>query len=473
MEPSEVGGACTTEVCNLSCVMCHFNGPNAVRLEGTVTVEELRKFASSVPPGPFWFSSTGDFLMDPNALEHLRTVVECGHQPCVLTNGQLLTPSLVDSMLEIGVREVSISVDAIEPENYRKIRRGGELSNILAICAYLRSQKSRYPDLVVSICNVMFKNTFPRQEEFVRFWSGKADVIKFQAEYYDTFKFRNTHFPPGERVDCEIRVFLLPTGQMSPCCAITAHQHNRNLDWLPHIEDTTPEEALQYFKKLYADRESPLGKLCQQCDWWILFKRDEEGNSPYIRVLPLPAKPEPREKELMERPGVFDLKEAIVCNTGRVTPGDSVCITTPSEQWAFAAALPLHDDARDPVEDYGRMVIRVEATVEEGRIGLSVVSPDKSELISKEDLRAASPGRITFEVRLDPPPPGAWLVIRNAGAGGIASKVLVHGITAYVASASPPVPAAPWGDPRDSKASDGFIPLEKLAVAKAPATWPI
>src|ERR1039457_5921446 len=67
-----------------------------------------------------------------------------------------------------------------------------ELSNILAICAYLRSQKSRYPDLVVSICNVMFKNSFPRQEHFVRFWSGKADIIKFQAEYYDTFKFRNT-----------------------------------------------------------------------------------------------------------------------------------------------------------------------------------------------------------------------------------------------------------------------------------------
>ena len=85
-----------------------------MRLEGTVTVDELRKFASSVPPGPFWFSSTGDFLMDPNALQHLRIVVECGHRPCALTNGQLLTPELVDRMLEIGVREVSISVDAIE-----------------------------------------------------------------------------------------------------------------------------------------------------------------------------------------------------------------------------------------------------------------------------------------------------------------------------------------------------------------------
>jgi hypothetical protein len=55
-----------------------------------------------------------------------------------------------------------------------------ELSNILAICAYLRSQKSRYPDLVVSICNVMFKNSFPRQEEFVRFWSGRGILSGFR-----------------------------------------------------------------------------------------------------------------------------------------------------------------------------------------------------------------------------------------------------------------------------------------------------
>lgn len=165
-------------------------------------------------------------------------------------------------LLEMGVREISISVDAIDAESYRKIRRGGELNNILAICSYLRAKKSEYPDLIVSIANVLFKNTFRRQDEFIRFWSGKADVIKFQAEYYDTFKFRNTLYDPGERVDCQVRVFLLPTGQMSPCCAITAHQHDRNLDWLPHIRDTSPEEALRHFKKLYADRESPLGKLC-------------------------------------------------------------------------------------------------------------------------------------------------------------------------------------------------------------------
>src|SRR5579864_2840129 len=130
MEAIDIGAVDTTEICNLSCVMCHFNGPTAVKLQGTLTVDEVRKFVSSVPPGPLWFASTGDFLMDPNALQHLRTAVEYGHVPHVLTNGQLLTPAMMDEMLEIGVEEISISVDAIEPDSYRKIRRGGELNVI-------------------------------------------------------------------------------------------------------------------------------------------------------------------------------------------------------------------------------------------------------------------------------------------------------------------------------------------------------
>jgi len=79
MHHSEIGGIDTTEVCNLSCVMCHFNGPTAAKLQGTLTVDEVRKFLNSVPAGQIWFASTGDFLMDPNALAHLRSAVACGH----------------------------------------------------------------------------------------------------------------------------------------------------------------------------------------------------------------------------------------------------------------------------------------------------------------------------------------------------------------------------------------------------------
>ena len=31
MTPEQVGGIASTEVCDISCVMCHFNGPLALR----------------------------------------------------------------------------------------------------------------------------------------------------------------------------------------------------------------------------------------------------------------------------------------------------------------------------------------------------------------------------------------------------------------------------------------------------------
>src|SRR5262249_6441544 len=321
----------TTEICNLSWVMCHFNGPAATKLHSTLTIEEVRKFVSSIPPGPLWFAATGEFLMDPHALDHLRTAVAFGHRPCVLTHGQLLTPQIMDSMLEIGVREITISVDAIEPARYRRIRRGGEFGKILEARAYLRSKKSAYPDVMVTIANVLFKNSLGRQAEFERFWTGRADRVSFQAEYYNTFQLRNLLYDPGERTDCDLRVYLMPNGRMAPCCAMTVYQHNRDVEWLPHIRNTTPGEALEHFHKLYADPPSPLQQLCRECDWWMMFKQGEQGHSAFTRTAILPdlapgVSPEAPKTE--ERFGVFHLGEAVSSNQATICGGGPVSITT-------------------------------------------------------------------------------------------------------------------------------------------------
>jgi hypothetical protein len=436
--------------------MCHFNGPTATKLQGTLTVEHVRKFVSSLPPGPLWFASSGDFLMDPHALEHLQAAVAYGHQPCVLTNGQLLTPEMTDRMLEIGVREIVISVDAIEPANYRRIRRGGELSVILDVCSYLRSMKRLYPDLMVTIANVLFKNTFARQEEFERFWTGRADRVSFQAEYYDVFKFRNILFDPGERVDCHLRVFLMPNGKMTPCCAIAVYQHDRDLEWLPHIRQTSPSEALQHFKGLYADAQSPLGRLCQDCDWWMMFKQGKQGHSAFTRTVSLPDLPpgvSPEMPRTEERLHVFRLGEASPCNEAEIHGKDPVKITTPPQQWAFASLFSIHDDPESPLVDTGPLLIRIEAVVEQGEIGVSIAEPSLGKFIAAEK-RAVPGGMSTLELTLNSPAPGCWLVVRNCASGGVASKVNIHSIRTFPAT----LPALQLGDAEQS----GFVPLESL-----------
>jgi FkbM family methyltransferase len=138
--------------------------------------------------------------------------------------------------------------------------------------------------------------------------------------------------------------------------------------------------------------------------------------------------------DLEERPDAFNLKEVVTHNSAAIDGDNPLTITTPPQLWAFAATFPLHDDPKDPLQGHQRMIIRLDATVEEGTIGVSVASPDCSELISKEDRQGAV-GRTTFEVLLTSPRPGAYLVVRNGAAGGVASRAKIHSIRAYLAHA--------------------------------------
>jgi len=315
-----VGGITTTEVCNISCVMCHFNGPHAIRKAGTLDPADVHLFLSQLPPGQHVpFASTGEFFMDPHALGHLRAAVEFGHQPSVLTNGLLLTPPLIDEILGIGVRFIAISVDAIDHDQYSRIRRGGDFQAILDACSYLRSKKAEYPDIRVEINNVLFKATFHRQQEYIDFWRGKVDGVSFNAEYHDTFKFRNTLFDRGERVDCQIRAFLLPSGKISPCCAMTVYQHDHDVSWLPHVREMPLDKAQDYLQEMYNDPESPLGQLCKGCDWWILFKHNQRGESPYLRTVSFNAEADGEtERHSRELAGAGSLARTALDAVGRL-----------------------------------------------------------------------------------------------------------------------------------------------------------
>jgi hypothetical protein len=275
----------TTERCHLSCVMCHFNGPLAVKKTAELDPQLVRKVLSGRPPGEaVWFVATGEFFSDPNALVHLRTARDLGLAPRVITHGQLLTPALMDEILQIGVREILLSVDSIDPASYAKIRRGGRLEVILDACAHLRTKRQEYADLRVGVTVISLKQPMERSA-VEQFWRTRVDYVQFVSEYYDTFRFRRVFFLPVQRTDCRLEIIPLPTGRVAPCCAIAIHAHNQDVSWLPHLAEVTPEEAYRQLCDMYENPDSPLARICQSCDWWVQFHLNERGDSPvYERV---------------------------------------------------------------------------------------------------------------------------------------------------------------------------------------------
>jgi pyruvate-formate lyase-activating enzyme len=279
------GSVTTTESCDLSCVMCHFNGPKAVKKARTLTRDQVAKVLAQAPAGDeIWLAATGEFFMDPNAMEHLAEAARLGHRIAVLTHGQLLTPERMDRMLEIGVRKVRISADSIYPAQYRKIRRGGELEKILDAFDYLRAKKTDYPGLSLEASCTLLSNTYPLQKEFEAFWRDKVDRLFFNVEYFDQWRFRKTFSQPPRRVNCEIATYVVPSGHIAPCCAVMVHAHDGDTSWLPHVDTHTLKEAYDELCDLYDDPQSPLAKLCADCDWWIMWaQNDNENGTAYCR----------------------------------------------------------------------------------------------------------------------------------------------------------------------------------------------
>ena len=98
------------------------------------------------------------------------------------TNGTALTEKMSRRLIETGLTKLSVSIDAFSKETYDKIRVGGDyekvVNNALRFLSLREEMKKELP---------LFKVTFVKSplnekevDNFVKFWSNKADLIAIQ-----------------------------------------------------------------------------------------------------------------------------------------------------------------------------------------------------------------------------------------------------------------------------------------------------
>ena len=145
-------------------------------------------------------------------------------------------------------------------------------------------KKKQFPNFKIEINCTLFKNTFNKQFEMEDFWRDKrVDSLSFNSEYYNSIKHRNIFFPPKKRKNCEIKSYFLPNGKIAPCCATCVVQHERDLDWLPKIDDyDNLVNAQADLVKMYNDPNSELRNICKECHWWMISDKKQTG---YIRII--------------------------------------------------------------------------------------------------------------------------------------------------------------------------------------------
>lgn len=145
-----------TLACNLRCRMCQFSSEEMRRttLRGRITDEALAAL--------------------PAALMHraLKLQIGCGAEPTVdprttsiiasgraagvpyisiTTNGQLLTPALLDEYITAGLNEVTVSLHGVTASTYQALMPGASYERFLTLLDTLRHAKRQHPQLVVRV----------------------------------------------------------------------------------------------------------------------------------------------------------------------------------------------------------------------------------------------------------------------------------------------------------------------------------
>ena len=131
--------------CNLRCRMCYFSHDEYFKADPVyITPAIFEKLAQSLLPHAvtLTLSCGSEPLTSPYFVDILK--IASHYRPPHIdfaTNGMLMTEKISDALIEHGVTDVMLSIDAASPKTYEHIRRGADFNRLMRNIEYLVKQK--------------------------------------------------------------------------------------------------------------------------------------------------------------------------------------------------------------------------------------------------------------------------------------------------------------------------------------------
>ncbi|MDR2198482.1 MAG: radical SAM protein [Deltaproteobacteria bacterium] len=227
-------------VCNYRCPMCLFGDPAFTRegaLAGTELslelVKDLVSFGVERGQKALGFGGLWEPLLHPDTPAVVRFARERGILDLMLsTNGSVLNRKLSRELADSGLTRLSVSLDAVTEETYRKMRPGGTLKaaedGIEAFLAARRETGSALPLLRLSFLVTKFNEHELRP--FLERWRDLCDFFSVQRYGCYRDKGREPLFPSETREADPFflcpqpfqRLLVRHNGDVLPCCDLSA-----------------------------------------------------------------------------------------------------------------------------------------------------------------------------------------------------------------------------------------------------------
>lgn len=121
-----------TPRCNFRCVYCHPLGLSMTDPPGTVSVTDVAHFvrAGAILGAKSVRFTGGEPLVRKELPEMIAAAREAGIDDVAITTNATLLKARLPDLLAAGLKRVNISLDARDPEVFRRLTRGGEIEHV-------------------------------------------------------------------------------------------------------------------------------------------------------------------------------------------------------------------------------------------------------------------------------------------------------------------------------------------------------
>lgn len=132
-----------TSRCNLRCAMCPKQAPGGRDHDGDMQEATFARLAPAFPhTETLVLNGVGESLLHPRLerfVELARRNMPAASWIGFQTNGQLVTPARARSLVRAGVDRVCVSADAVVPDDFRRLRVGGQQGAVEAALVELHA----------------------------------------------------------------------------------------------------------------------------------------------------------------------------------------------------------------------------------------------------------------------------------------------------------------------------------------------
>lgn len=167
----------TTNYCNAKCKMCpHSKGNKAGQMMG----EELfNKILREISVYSDWVESVavywyGEPLLDSHLCDRIAKLKQAGIKNIQLsTNGYGLNKEVARDILEAGLNDLRISIDAMKKETYERIRYGLDFDKVMKnVLDTFEIRNGKYSEIPIRIRLTEMEDNLHEIEDFITYWGG-------------------------------------------------------------------------------------------------------------------------------------------------------------------------------------------------------------------------------------------------------------------------------------------------------------